>query len=115
MCFYDMVCYACGDWRWDKFRQRCSQEYRIGETCGRRLVGTSIPMANKCKICEKLEAKVRRRTAEYERVLRWQREGGKFKASIEKSIATIRELDIDIQRLAAQRTQNVPGALGGRR
>ncbi|KAH7240379.1 uncharacterized protein BKA55DRAFT_119558 [Fusarium redolens] len=34
MCFYDLVVWKCGYWRWGKFRERCHKEYRTGETCG---------------------------------------------------------------------------------
>lgn len=115
MCYYDMIVFACGDWRWDKFRARCNQEYRIGETCGRRLIGKSVLLQNKCKTCDKIDAKLRRRTAECERVARWQREGSKFRASIEKSMETIRDLDGEIARLHAQRTSTQPSSLGSRR
>ncbi|PNS16232.1 hypothetical protein CAC42_6339 [Sphaceloma murrayae] len=115
MCYYDMICFSCGDWRWDKFRARCNKEYRVGETCGMRFISQNVVMPNKCKICEKIDTKMRRREKEYERYTRWQAEGGKFKASMERAVETIRELDAEVAQLYAQRSQNRPQTLGGRR
>ena len=102
--------FVCGDWKWGHFRQHCNREYRTGETCGMKLVHAAYQLTTKCKLCEKIETKFRRRQAEVERYSRWQREGGKFKASMDKSLVIIKEVDDEIRELqmeVAKRRNNV--------
>lgn len=103
MCFFDQHVFNCGDWKWGHFRQHCNREYRMGETCGIKLVSTSYRVGSTCKICEKIDTKQRRRMAEVERVTRWQRDGGKFVASIEKALNAIKGLDVEIYQLNMER------------
>lgn len=107
MCFYDQHRFACGDWKWGHFRQHCAKEYRIGETCGMKLIMQTIPTSTKCKLCEKIETKMRRRTAEVERVKRWEREPHKFGASIGKAYEVIRGLDGEMHELTYERNRRV--------
>ena len=109
MCFFDQHRFVCGDWKWGHFRQHCNREYRIGETCGMKLIMTTVPVGQKCKLCEKIDTKARRRQAESERVARWTREGSKFRASIEKSTDTIRSLDREINSLEQERQRRLQG------
>ncbi|KAJ9631761.1 hypothetical protein H2203_000161 [Taxawa tesnikishii (nom. ined.)] len=99
MCFFEQHMYACGDWKWGHFRQHCNREYRTGETCGMKLVYAVHQLSDKCKICQRIDVKQRRRAAEVERVCRWKPEGRKFAASIEKSEMMIKELDEEIRQL----------------
>ncbi|OAK96970.1 hypothetical protein IQ06DRAFT_194705, partial [Phaeosphaeriaceae sp. SRC1lsM3a] len=103
MCFFDQHRFACGDWKWGQFRQHCAKEYRMGHTCGKKLVMQTIPTGTKCKLCEKIETKMRRRTAEVDRIGRWQREESNFRTSIDKSKEIIRGLDEDIYELGTKR------------
>jgi hypothetical protein len=107
MCFFDQHRFACGDWKWGHFRQHCNREYRIGETCGMKLIMQTVPNHQKCKLCEKIDTKLRRRQAEVDRVNRWQREGGKFRASIDKSMDTIQALDSEIHDLGCERSRRL--------
>lgn len=75
----------------------------MGETCGMKLIMQTIPCAQKCKLCEKIDTKLRRRAAEVDRIGRWQREGSKFSASIDKSIESIRHLDSELSDLNNER------------
>ncbi|THW22756.1 hypothetical protein D6C98_03198 [Aureobasidium pullulans] len=75
MCFFDQVMWTCGDWKWDRFRQHCNREYRTGETCGMKLVYAVARSNDKCKICQKIDTKLRRRAAEVTKIQRWQSEG----------------------------------------
>ncbi|KAK8210611.1 hypothetical protein IWZ01DRAFT_482676 [Phyllosticta capitalensis] len=109
MCFFDQHRFACGDWKWGHFRQHCNREYRIGETCGMKLIMTTIPVNQKCKLCEKIDTKQRRMAAETERINRWLREGGKFKASIEKSQDIIRGLEREIYDLWSEKDRRAKG------
>lgn len=68
-----------------------------------KLVMHTIPASTKCKLCDKIETKTRRRAAEQDRVKRWQRDGGKFRASIEKSQETIGILNKEIYTLTSER------------
>jgi len=79
----------------------------MGETCGMKLVMQTLPMGNKCKLCEKIDTKVRRRCAEVDRIGRWQREGAKFRASIDKAMDIIRCLDSEIYELSCERNRRL--------
>ncbi|KAJ5525397.1 hypothetical protein N7494_012047 [Penicillium frequentans] len=88
MCFYNQKRFSCGDWSWTSFAHRCNYEYRTGETCGMKLVNLTENEPTKCRICEKIETKFRRRSAEVDRLERWKREGGDFdclNGSVQKS------------------------------
>ena len=56
-------------------------------------------LSQKCKTCDKVERRQRRRAAEIERISRWQREGNKFRASIDKATVTVASIDAEIQNL----------------
>lgn len=79
----------------------------MGETCGMKLVMQTIPTGTKCKLCDKIETKMRRRNAEVDRIGRWQREGTKFRASIDKAMDIIRCLDSEIQELGCERARRL--------
>ncbi|KAF2653849.1 hypothetical protein K491DRAFT_633138 [Lophiostoma macrostomum CBS 122681] len=113
MCFFDQHRFVCGDWKWGHFRQHCAKEYRVGETCGMRLIMQTVPVGQKCKFCEKIDTKMRRRQAEVERVHRWQRQGHTFKASIDKSMDLIRSLDGEIYELSCERNRRLQGIGNG--
>ncbi|GES64329.1 hypothetical protein ATEIFO6365_0008039900 [Aspergillus terreus] len=103
MCFYNQKRFACGDWSWTNFAHRCNYEYRTGETCGMRLVNMTEFEATKCRLCEKIETKFRRRSAEMERLNRWKREGANLVASMDKSQSIIMELEKEIYQLQRER------------
>ena len=103
MCFYEQYRFSCGDFKWSHFRQHCNQEYRTGETCGMKLVFQTHPVHQKCRICDKIETKQRRRATEKERISRWKKEGGRFRASIEKSEDIIDQLERELRDLTSER------------
>ncbi|KAL8909126.1 MAG: hypothetical protein Q9171_005193 [Xanthocarpia ochracea] len=107
MCFFDQHRFACGDWKWGHFRQHCNREYRTGETCGMKLIMQTVPVSQKCKLCDKIDTKQRRRSAEEDRINRWKREGGKFRASIERSYEMIKSLDREIYDLRSERMRKL--------
>lgn len=74
-----------------------------------KLIMQTVPVGQKCKLCEKIDTKMRRRAAEVERVNRWQREGHKFRASIDKSMEMIRGLDGEIYELGCERNRRLQG------
>jgi hypothetical protein len=107
MCYYDTLTFACGDWKWGNFRAHCEREYRMGETCGMRLVNQNNQDQTTCKLCQKLATKSRRRDAEAKRYETWRQEGrlGQLSASAEKCLEMIHDLDREIQKLQAERMQ----------
>lgn len=124
MCFFDQHRFACGDWKWGHFRQHCNREYRTGETCGMKLIMQTVPVTQKCKLCDKIDTKQRRRSAELDRINRWKREGNKFRASIDRSTDMIKVLDREIFDLGSERQRRLQaiwngshllGNFGGRR
>ena len=72
-----------------------------------KLVMQTIPISQKCRLCEKTDTKLKRRKAEVERINRWQAEGSKFHASISKSMDLIKGLDSDVQDLTAERQKRL--------
>ncbi|KAN0078994.1 hypothetical protein V8E54_005507 [Elaphomyces granulatus] len=111
MCFYNQKRFACGDWNWTSFAQQCNYEYRTGETCGMRLVNVTEFESTQCRLCEKIEIKFRRLSAEMERLDRWRREGGTLVASMARSQKLIMELEKEIRQLQFER-DNKRRALG---
>ena len=103
MCFYNQKRFQCGDWAWGNFAAKCNHEYRMGETCGMKLVHNTEVIHAICKLCEKIETKHRRRKAEIERLNRWISEGSLMKASMEKSSGMIRDLEQEIRQLEHDR------------
>lgn len=73
MCFYDIIRFTCGDWKWGHFRQHCNREYRTGETCGMKLVMQTLPVQQECKHCFRTATALRRQQAEGKRVSSWSR------------------------------------------
>ena len=107
MCFFEQQKFQCGDWKWGLFRQHCNREYRTGETCGMKLIMSTSTVNQKCKLCEKLDTKHRRRATEMERITRWKREGSKFGASIERSSDIIKSLEKEIRDINYERQRRL--------
>jgi len=82
MCYYDAVRWPCGWWKWGPFRAQCNKEYRVGETCGLKLVYETSWMENACKLCENMNKKLRRIQKFNEDIARWVTETDR-KASLE--------------------------------
>ncbi|KAG8533891.1 uncharacterized protein KY384_001632 [Bacidia gigantensis] len=74
MCFFDQYKYACGHFKWGRFKQHCSKEYRVGETCGCKIVMSRFPLDSNCRACDKSNSQLRRREAERQRITQWQKE-----------------------------------------
>ena len=68
-----------------------------------KLIMQTVPVGQKCKLCDKIDTKQRRRAAEIERINRWQREGSKFSASIDRSYDMVKNLDREIYDLGCER------------
>ncbi|BCS04795.1 uncharacterized protein AKAW2_80596S [Aspergillus luchuensis] len=58
-----------------------------------------------CRLCEKIETKYRRRSAEVERLNRWKREGSTLVASMDRSQKLVMELEKEIRQLQRERDE----------
>ncbi|KAJ5327934.1 hypothetical protein N7541_009043 [Penicillium brevicompactum] len=56
-----------------------------------------------CRLCEKIETKFRRRSAEVDRLDRWKREGATLVASMDRSYKLIMDLEKEICSLKRER------------
>ena len=68
-----------------------------------KLIMQTVPVSQKCKLCDKLDTKHRRKLAEMERISRWEREPGRFSASIDRSWDIVRALEKEISDLGYER------------
>lgn len=98
MCYYELTRWSCGYWRWGFFRQQCNKEYRMGETCGLKLVYETKAETDECKLCHDIEKKQRRYDKMYRDVQRWRMEGNRS-ATIEKTCGEMEEIGGQIQRM----------------
>jgi hypothetical protein len=74
-----------------------------------KLIMQTIPNPQKCTLCNRIDTKLRRRAQEVERVTRWQREGQKFRASIDKSMDAIRSFDSELNDLYVEKNRRMNG------
>lgn len=68
-----------------------------------KLVNMTENDSSKCRLCEKIETKYRRRSAEIDRLERWKREGATLVASMDRSQKLIMELEKEIFILQRER------------
>jgi hypothetical protein len=107
MCYFDQVVWSCGYWKWGRFRQQCNKEYRIGETCGLKLVYERQEEAKKCKVCDqvtKKENRIARTTERMARLREW-----KHLASLERCEEEVASLKDAILRLREQHSTDMCG------
>ena len=109
MCYFDMTVWHCRYWRWGHFREQCTKEYRMGETCGLKLVYTTRYDAEVCKLCRDIEKKVRRHDKMNRDVQRWQREGNRA-ATIERTCSDMEEVAEQIERMRDEHDARVRSA-----
>ena len=114
MCFYDQFRFSCGDFKWGHFREHCSRESRVGETCGTKVVYAYHDVEYRCRHCIKFDSKMRRYSAERDRIARWSREGCRFAASIERAEDNVKSLEETIRKIQQYRKERASryGALG---
>ncbi|KAK8919856.1 hypothetical protein VCV18_008684 [Metarhizium anisopliae] len=98
MCYFEQTRWSCGYWRWGHFRQQCNKEYRMGETCGLKLVYETKVEREVCKLCHDMEKKQRRYDKMYRDVQRWQREGNRS-ATIERTCGEMQDVLNQIYRM----------------
>ncbi|KAJ9622499.1 hypothetical protein H2204_011512 [Knufia peltigerae] len=109
MCYYARTDYSCGDWRWGNMKLRCQRQHRMGETCGAKLADEQniVWVSEQCRTCKDIEVKQRRLQRELDNIARWQREGDRFRASIEKAQREARQLREMIDDLQGKRASIV--------
>ncbi|EED11438.1 conserved hypothetical protein [Talaromyces stipitatus ATCC 10500] len=107
MCFYDQKIFACGDWKWTQFAHQCSYENRTGETCGLKMINMARYDSNDCRICKKIQTKIRRRQRELQRLQRWSREGRGLVATINRSQLLVSDLEEEISQLQKRRYYSI--------
>ncbi|KAI7471170.1 hypothetical protein KC351_g12265, partial [Hortaea werneckii] len=79
-------------------------EYRTGETCGMKMVYQTLPLAEKCSMCEKIERKKRRMEKHRSDYQRWSStDPQKFKFSMEKAVDEMNGLANEIKQLMADK------------
>lgn len=91
MCYYYQTRWSCGYWRWGKFRMQCNKEYRIGETCGLKLMYERDDVRETCKLCGEIERKQRRYDKMTKDVERWRGMSNRT-ATIEKTLKEMQEV-----------------------
>jgi len=115
MCFYDQFQFQCRDWKWGNFRQHCQKEYRTGETCGMKMIYQTQGLSEKCKLCQKIEAKQRRLAKHKDDYQRWAQEPGRYRASMEKALDEIKAISGEIHQLASEKNDRYKMIGNGRR
>jgi hypothetical protein len=105
MCYYATTDYTCSDWKWGNMKERCPRQYRMGESCGAKLVHhESVTKSDHaCKICQEIQVKERRLRKNQEKIARWMKEGDKFRGSIEKAERESAFLHEQIEDLGSRR------------
>lgn len=73
----------------------------MGETCGLKLVFETKFEQTTCRLCSDIEKKIRRQSKMQRDVERWHREGNRS-ATIERTCAEMREVELQIQRMSGE-------------
>ncbi|KAF8471307.1 hypothetical protein BDZ91DRAFT_718277 [Kalaharituber pfeilii] len=109
MCFYDQQIFACGDYKWGRFRAHCAKEYRTGETCGMKLIYETSRVTGKCQMCKKYEVILRKIIQAHERVQRWESEGiNPVSTDKEKQSIMVWQNELkEIERLRVTKLRNI--------
>ena len=105
MCFFEQIRWSCGFWKWGRFREQCTTEYRIGETCGLKLVFETNHSDSCCSLCEKIAKKKRRITKMTADIERWKRDGNR-PATIERTKSNAAEILASLSRMVEEHNQN---------
>ena len=111
MCFYNQIVWTCGFWKWSAFQYQCHKEYRIGETCGLKLVCDVDYRDQPCKLCQHLAIKQRKAAKMQADIARWLCEGNR-PATVqvtEGELSTVRKEILSLTKIHDQtRSQTLP-------
>lgn len=106
MCFYNQVVWTCGSWRWSAFQYRCHKEYRIGETCGLKLVCDVEYKTQQCNLCHSLSIKHRRAAKMEVDLARWLGQGNR-PATVQKTQSELSRIRKETFALAIMHPEGV--------
>ncbi|KAK0723635.1 hypothetical protein B0T21DRAFT_38983 [Apiosordaria backusii] len=109
MCYFDQIRFTCGSWKWDRFREQCTKEYRTGETYGLKLVFSTWDENKACRACTQMATKQRRVTKMMADLERWRREGNR-PATVERTEVEVAGLHNSISQLWKR---HLKGLVGG--
>ncbi|KAJ3545030.1 hypothetical protein NM208_g2726 [Fusarium decemcellulare] len=107
MCYFDQVVWPCGNWRWSSFRKQCNKEYRIGETCGLKLVYDRQDPKTPCAICRDITRKENRIGKTTEMMSRVRERG--FFATVERLQQELDNLTLELAGLREQHKARITG------
>lgn len=113
MCWYESHTFDCLDWSWGTFREQCAWETRVGETCGIRLIHSTIRVPKTCAMCLKIERKQRRLKKCLGNIRRWSRGQVKREASIDaarQEAASLSQCIVDLHFERIRTYQDVTNA-----
>ncbi|KAH7119551.1 hypothetical protein B0J11DRAFT_440137 [Dendryphion nanum] len=105
MFFFSQYRFSCGDWKWGRFRGRCTKEHRISHSCGMKLIMDTVPTGTKCKLWKRIDTELRRRRVKMERIDQWRCESDKFYALIDKALEVVWSLNDEIFQLSRERNR----------
>lgn len=114
MCYFDRTYWTCGLHRWGKFRQQCPKEYRLGETCGIKLVYDRTYKGTQCKLCDQIEKKQQRLRKMEQNIDQWRKEGNR-RATIEKTEHDMAQTQDAIQKIWSEHQAKVATPEGAQR
>lgn len=109
MCYFDQKRWKCGYWRWASFSRQCHKEYRTGETCGLKLVMSTLDEPDRCKLCYDIDKKQRRLAKMSADINRWLREGNRS-ATIERTEDEYGVVERQMRDMQLQHYERVRGA-----
>ena len=114
MCYYEQYRWECGDWKWGNFRRHCHAEYRMGETCGMKLVLNTNHQDGKCRLCENIDKKMRKYQKAKADYVRWRPDPAR-QASAAKAWEDMGELEEEIKAMTADRHARLNNVVNPRR
>ncbi|KPM41876.1 hypothetical protein AK830_g4722 [Neonectria ditissima] len=106
MCYYEQIRWACGYWRWGRFRQQCDKECGTGETCDLKIVYEIRTEPDVCELCYNTEEKQRQYDEMHRDLQRWQHEGNRS-ATIERTTHRMQEIMGQISRMRVEHDHRV--------
>lgn len=114
MCYYEMYLWECNDWRWGNFKQHCEKEYRMGETCGIKMIYRTQNVPGCCKLCEEINRKKRKHEKARADFDRFKRDPQR-QATAEVRLEEIQALEIQIKTLQDNRLAKMTNVGNSRR
>ena len=108
MCYFDQKRWKCGYWRWARFSRQCNRASRTGETCGLKLVMTTLDEPNRCKLCYNIDKKHRRLVKMSADIERWLRQGN-CPATLERTMDEYGAVEGQMREMQLQHCERAHG------